>query len=126
MAAKKGNRISAFIEGLIITSPKSQSQIASEIGYENANNLSNIKTGRLPMPLEKVSLLSKALETDETRFMMLVLEERYPVIHEFIKTNLPSLDESERQIIRALRENAKSSGSLSDEKIKKIIAAIED
>ncbi|CZV82888.1 MULTISPECIES: hypothetical protein [Enterobacterales] len=126
MVAKKGNRISAFIEGLILTSPKSQTQIASEIGYENANNLSNIKTGRLPMPLEKVSLLAEALSTDETRFMMLVLEERYPVIHQFIKKNLPGLSDEERQIINALRDKTKASGTLSDEKLKKILAAIEN
>ena len=125
MVAKKGNRISAFIEGLILTSPKSQTQIASEIGYENANNLSNIKTGRLPMPLEKVSLLAEALSTDETRFMM-VLEERYPVIHQFIKKNLPGLSDEERQIINALRDKTKASGTLSDEKLKKILAAIEN
>jgi len=125
MVAKKGNRISAFIEGLILTSPKSQTQIASEIGYENANNLSNIKTGRLPMPLEKVSLLAEALGTDETRFMMLVLEERYPVIHQFIKKNLPGLSDEERQIINALRDKTKTSGTLTDEKLKKILAAIE-
>lgn len=125
MNIKKRNRISAFIEGLILTSPKSQSQIASEIGYENANNISNIKTGRLPMPVEKVELLAKSLDTDVNHFMMLVLEERYPTIADFIKTHLPSLDDSERKIITALRAKVEKPGNLTDEQLKKVLDAID-
>ena len=48
------SRYAAFIAGLIESSPMSQAQIAKTIGYKNANNLSLIKSGKIPLPIDKV------------------------------------------------------------------------
>lgn len=45
--AKQG-RYAAYIDSLITISPKSQATIAKEIGYKNPNNLSLIKSGKIP------------------------------------------------------------------------------
>lgn len=47
------SRYAAFIAGLIESSPMSQAQIAKTIGYKNANNLSLIKSGKIPLPIDK-------------------------------------------------------------------------
>lgn len=62
----KVSRYAAFIDSLIATSPKSQAVIAKEIGYKNPNNLSLIKSGKIPLPVDKVRPLAVALDT--TRF----------------------------------------------------------
>ncbi|MDV5495383.1 helix-turn-helix transcriptional regulator [Escherichia coli] len=54
----------------------SQAQIARLIGYKNANNLSLIKSGKIPLPIDKVRPLALALGIEPSRLMMMVLEER--------------------------------------------------
>lgn len=78
-------RYAAFIDSLIATSPKSQAVIAKEIGYKNPNNLSLIKSGKIPLPVDKVRPLAVALDTDPVRLMLMVLEERQPELLQFFR-----------------------------------------
>jgi transcriptional regulator with XRE-family HTH domain len=79
----KQGRYAAYIDSLITISPKSQATIAKEVGYKNANNLSLIKSGKIPLPVDKVRALAKALDADPVRLMLMVLEERHPELLEF-------------------------------------------
>ncbi|ELQ6277145.1 transcriptional regulator [Cronobacter sakazakii] len=81
----KVSRYAAFIDSLIATSPKSQAVIAKEIGYKNPNNLSLIKSGKIPLPVDKVRPLAVALDTDPVRLMLMVLEERQPELLQFFR-----------------------------------------
>ncbi|EIX1536121.1 XRE family transcriptional regulator [Cronobacter sakazakii] len=81
----KVGRYAAFIDSLIATSPKSQAVIAKEIGYKNPNNLSLIKSGKIPLPVDKVRPLAVALDTDPVRLMLMVLEERQPELLQFFR-----------------------------------------
>lgn len=73
----KQGRYAAYIDSLITISPKSQATIAKEVGYKNANNLSLIKSGKIPLPVDKVRALAVALDADPVRLMLMVLEERH-------------------------------------------------
>ena len=78
------SRYAAFIAGLIESSPIGQAQIAKLIGYKNANNLSLIKSGKIPLPIDKVRPLALALGIEPSRLMMMmVLEERQPELAAF-------------------------------------------
>ncbi|HCP7805998.1 TPA: XRE family transcriptional regulator [Escherichia coli] len=99
------SRYAAFIAGLIESSPMSQAQIAKTIGYKNANNLSLIKSGKIPLPIDKVRPLALALGIEPSRLMMMVLEERQPELAAFLyKEGTAPLNEDEKQVLAAYNE----------------------
>ncbi|EKH4212168.1 helix-turn-helix transcriptional regulator [Escherichia coli] len=99
------SRYAAFIAGLIESSPMSQAQIARLIGYKNANNLSLIKSGKIPLPIDKVRPLALALGIEPSRLMMMVLEERQPELAAFLyKEGTAPLNEDEKQVLAAYNE----------------------
>ncbi|HCS0229193.1 TPA: helix-turn-helix transcriptional regulator [Escherichia coli] len=99
------SRYAAFIAGLIESSSMSQAQIARLIGYKNANNLSLIKSGKIPLPIDKVRPLALALGIEPSRLMMMVLEERQPELAAFLyKEGTAPLNEDEKQVLAAYNE----------------------
>ncbi|EQA2994192.1 XRE family transcriptional regulator [Escherichia coli] len=99
------SRYAAFIAGLIESSPMSQAQIARLIGYKNANNLSLIKSGKIPLPIDKVRPLALALGIEPSRLMMMVLEERQPELAAFLyKEGTAPLNEDEKQVLAVYNE----------------------
>ena len=99
------SRYAAFIAGLIESSPMSQAQIARLIGYKNANNLSLIKSGKIPLPIDKVRPLALALGIEPSRLMMMVLEERQPELAAFLyKEGTAPRNEDEKQFRAAYNE----------------------
>ena len=99
------SRYAAFIAGLIESSPMSQAQIARLIGYKNANNLSLIKSGKIPLPIDKVRPLALALGIEPSRLMMMVLEERQPELAAFLyKEGTAPLNEDEKQVLAEYNE----------------------
>ncbi|HDW3274198.1 TPA: XRE family transcriptional regulator [Enterobacter asburiae] len=102
--AKQG-RYAAYIDSLITISPKSQATIAKEIGYKNPNNLSLIKSGKIPLPVDKVRPLANSLDADPVRLMLMVLEERHPELLEFFRDEgTAPLSEDEKQVLDAFRK----------------------
>ncbi|WP_412465390.1 XRE family transcriptional regulator [Klebsiella pneumoniae] len=104
MADEKTARYVAYIDSLITVSPKSQSAISREMGYKNPNNLSLIKSGKIPLPADKVRPLAEALHADPVRLMMMVLEARQPELAEFLRDEgIAPLTPEERQVLEAFR-----------------------
>lgn len=58
----------------------SQRQLASKLGYRSSISLSHMAIGRIPVPIARVTDLSRDLEIDETALLWAVLEQRYPNI----------------------------------------------
>lgn len=54
---------------------KTQTEIASEAGFPNANMVSFLKIGRNKTPLDRVPSLAKALEVDPAYLMRLALDQ---------------------------------------------------
>jgi transcriptional regulator with XRE-family HTH domain len=55
--------------------PKSQTEIAAEAGFPNANFLSMLKTGVSKLAIDRVPALAQALECDPAFLMRLTLEQ---------------------------------------------------
>ena len=72
-----GTRLAKFLEKRILElrSKKTQSQIAVEAGFSQANMLAMIKTGANKLPLDRVPGLAKALETDPKLLFMMAVEQ---------------------------------------------------
>ncbi len=54
---------------------KTQSEIASDAGFLNANMMTVLKKGKTKIPLDRVPALAHALETDPAVLMRLALEQ---------------------------------------------------
>jgi len=70
-----GTDLAAFIAQRIteLRPRKSQAEIASEAGYQNANMLSMLKAGTTKLSLDRVANLAKALEADPARLFQMAL-----------------------------------------------------
>lgn len=98
-------RISEFIE----KSPKTQRQIAIEIGYSKSHYILAIKKGKMRVPLQKVPALARALDADPAALLRFALAEYNPallaaltgVLGEFVTKN-------ELELIRMLRRESGS------------------
>lgn len=121
MADEKTARYVAYIDSLITVSPKSQSAISREMGYKNPNNLSLIKSGKIPLPVDKVRPLAEALNADPVRLMMMVLEARQPELAEFLRDEgIAPLTPEERQVLEAFRNRFPSQ----TDGVEQVVAAI--
>ena len=54
---------------------KTQNEIAAEAGFQNANFISILKSGKSKLPLDRVPSLAKALEVDPAYLMRISLEQ---------------------------------------------------
>jgi len=53
-------------------------QLAGNLGYRSAVVLSHMRTGRLPIPVDRAVEIAQAVGIDESKFLVLVLEQRFP------------------------------------------------
>lgn len=83
MQESKG-RYRPFMTAAILTCGKTQAQVAKEIGFENANNISLIKSGRAHLSIDKVIPFAKSVGAPPDDFMMMYLSERQPEVYDFI------------------------------------------
>ena len=60
---------------LELKSKKSQVEIASEAGFQNANMVSMIKSGASKLALDRVPSMARALEADPAYLMRIALEQ---------------------------------------------------
>jgi transcriptional regulator with XRE-family HTH domain len=74
----KSTRVAEFLAQQITLSGKSQRDIASEVGYENANVITMMKQGLTKIPITKVGAFARALDVDPAYFLRLVLSEYMP------------------------------------------------
>lgn len=83
MQESKG-RYRPFMTAAMLTCGKTQAQVAKEIGFENANNISLIKSGRAHLSIDKVIPFAKSVGAPPDDFMMMFLSERQPEVYDFI------------------------------------------
>ena len=58
----------------------SQRKLATKLGYRSSVPLSHMASGRVPIPVSRVTNLSVTLEIDEAALLLAVLDQRYPEI----------------------------------------------
>lgn len=59
----------------LISSRKTQKEIAHQAGFVNANMISLLKSGATKLPLDRVPDLARAIEVDPAHLMRLALEQ---------------------------------------------------
>jgi transcriptional regulator with XRE-family HTH domain len=95
-----------YLARLIEMSPKTQRQIATEIGYPKANIITMFKQGTTKVPYEKIPALAEALDVDPVEMLRRAMREYAPETLEAIEDAIGDvLTENERRVIRILRES---------------------
>jgi transcriptional regulator with XRE-family HTH domain len=102
----KRQSISEFITDAIAASPKTQKEIADNMGLENANLITMYKSGACRVPLNRIHSLGIALNVDSWFLLRLALLEYYPEVHSVLETLLPSpiLTQNEIAMLKSFRE----------------------
>lgn len=97
--------VADFIAQKLAESDKTQIEISQLCGFENANVVSMIKTGKTKLPINRIGPFAKALDVDPAYLLRLVLCEYLPetweAIEEVIRT--PVLSKNEADLIRTFR-----------------------
>tara|TARA_B100002049_G_scaffold129896_1_gene96087 strand:- start:1439 stop:1840 length:402 start_codon:yes stop_codon:yes gene_type:complete len=90
---------------LINISPKSQNEIADEIGYEKANIITMFKKGTTKVPIGRVGPLATALGADPAQLVRHALMEYLPETYDAIEKYLGGvLTQNELAVVEAFRE----------------------
>lgn len=72
--------LSAAIDAISRKDGVSLRSLAGRLGYKSAVVVSHMRTGRLPIPVDRAVEIARAVGIEPARFLMLVLEQRYPSI----------------------------------------------
>lgn len=102
---RKKPTVAEYLTQQIDLCGKSQREIATEAGYENANIITMFKQGLTKVPLNMAGPLAKALSVDPVHFLRLLLNEYAPemltAIEDVLQTTI--LTKNERELIEAYR-----------------------
>lgn len=102
--------VAAYFTALVNASPKTQDEIAKEVGLDSVNVISMIKTGRTKLPLARIPGFAKALDTDPKEMLAVALEAYQPELYGVLSAIAPSMlvSTNELQVLSALRAAARS------------------
>ena len=70
--------VAKYISACIKASGKKQYEIALEAGFDSPNVITMIKQGKTKLPINKIGVMSKALEIDPVYLLKLCLSEYQP------------------------------------------------
>lgn len=124
----KGKRLTVaqYLEQQIALSPKSQKEIAAEVGYDKPNVMSMLKLGTTKVPINKVGPLAKALGVDPVYFMRLVMTEYMPETWSAIEEVLGAerlVPPAQMKLLQFIRKHTKDAPiDIDDPKDSKILA----
>ena len=97
--------VAEFIAERLAVIDKTQRQIATECGFENANVITMFKLGTTKLPLNRIGPLAKALDVDAAHLLRLAMLEYMPDTWESIENVMQStlLSANELDLVRAYR-----------------------
>lgn len=70
-------RMAKFLDKRIGQLPKTQRELAQDMGYTRPNILSMMKSGEAKVPLDRVPAMAKALDADVAHFFRMALEQHF-------------------------------------------------
>jgi hypothetical protein len=70
--------LSKAVDRLQRTSGKTQRQLSAELGYKTSVVLSHMVSGRVPIPLDKTTLIADVLGLDRLAILLATLKQRFP------------------------------------------------
>ena len=95
----KTQTVAQFLTEVIDKNPKTQRQIALEIGYKKPNIITMFKQGLTRLPLDKIGPLAKSLEIDSSLLFSKVLREYTPETFVALSPILQALELSEEELM---------------------------
>ncbi len=97
--------VAEFIADRLAAIDKTQRQVATECGLENANVITMFKQGATKLPLNRIGPLAKALEVDPAHLLRLAMLEYAPDTWKFMENAMQStlMTARELDLIRAYR-----------------------
>ena len=97
--------VAEFIAERLAVIDKTQRQIATECGFENANVITMFKQGNTRLPLNRIGPLAKALEVDPVHLLRLAMREYLPDTWDSLENAMQStlMTANELDLIRAYR-----------------------
>lgn len=97
--------VAEFLSFHIDASPKSQKEIAREVGFPKPNILSMLKSGETRLPLARAPAMALALGVSPSELVRLCLQEYEPEMHAAIEHAFPLafLSDAEIEIVALLR-----------------------
>jgi len=109
MAGKKSDvTVARFLSFQIDASRKTQREIASEIGYPNANVITMFKQGLTKVPIPVAPKVAVAIGVDPGFFLRMVLDEYMPDLLAEIEKHVGGLcSKNELAIVRVIRTATK-------------------
>ena len=109
MSAIPKGKINHFvleIGRLINSSDKRQTEMAEQLGYDNANVVAMIKRGNMKMPLERLGDFARVLDADPGDLLRLWFTTYEPEILKELERNAAIfLSKGEREILMGIRED---------------------
>jgi hypothetical protein len=95
-----------FVNDALAASPKTQKEIADEMGLENSNVITMYKNGTSRIPLNRTKSFAIAVGVDPLFLMRLALIEYYPEVHSILESVLPApiLTKNEEALIKSFRK----------------------
>lgn len=105
MSPPPHTRFHEILATLIDSSPLTQREIASKLGYSKSNIVSMFKKGHTPVPIKQVPALARALEVDPAWLLRLAMHSYPPEVLDTIESTMGfAVTQRETEIIRELRE----------------------
>lgn len=111
MATKKPDvTVAQYLTFQLEACRKTQREIATEIGYSNANVLTMFKQGLTKVPLHVAPKLAAAIGVDPGNFLRMALNEYMPELLPVIETFVGGLaSKNEQAILKVIRSATKGS-----------------
>lgn len=110
------DQFASKIERLINDSPKSQAELAHEMGYANQNIITMFKKGTTRVPLDRVASLARALDVDAGTMMKEWFETYMPGVVADLDANMGTLlTRNERTWLDGLRRSFRHVPPFSEE-----------
>lgn len=108
MSKKRYDSVAEYLADQIDQSPKSQSEISQEAGFDNPNIITMFKQGKTKIPLNRVGPLATALGINPRHLLRRVLEEYMPDTWHAVEQSLGHLILSfeEEQLVLMSRDMA--------------------
>ena len=99
--------IAQYLTAQIALSPKTQREIAQEMGLNTPNLITMIKQGVIKLPMAQVLPLAKALGIDPLHLYKMAMLEYYPESWDIVESLLkqPALTANELAIIEVIRQS---------------------
>ena len=102
--------VAEFLTARLRLCRKSNSEIATELGYEYPDIISLFASGKAKLPLNDIKKMAQALDTDPAYLLIVAMREYMPealaVIENIIES--PLLTHNERKLIETYRNITKS------------------